>query len=501
MGVRVAGYPDNLKVKRATLSGVQVTHGALVVAILFVSTGCGLGIAIAGVSPDAVVAVAALSAIPLLVWATAKAPEFTVGFIVFSQIFEAFALNLPVVSLSPGKVALIIFLAMKLPKIAGLLNSPPYRFSITCLIAYMVGQGLQFLHMDAVSAARQMITASSFAMFAVLGLYVGARRSHVAAAAVGAATALLVLAGFGLAGDLGIGPFPAPLSINRAVLGVLFPFGRNLGLAGDGAFILFLLPLCIPWLTSRVQSPSGAVVRVAAGIVLALIWLASLLVFQLRTMVVEVPVGILLVWSLATRRFAAGIVLAGLCAAAALVFGMYLASSGGATSLVSTQLRTESYIESFKIFLSSPSVLVFGTDPGQFDAAVNASLAYGSQIPTTAPTHNLLIEVVLRGGLVSGIGLILLVIAPIVSMLRSARRAARFSSEMAVALSAVTIALLEASVWPGTAKAGPFWMTLGIAVAVAAGALQERRQGATIRRYRHGLGVDRGSGSVIGVKL
>src|ERR1019366_74439 len=109
------------------------------------------------------------------------------------------------------------------------------------------------------------------------------------------------------------------------------------------------------WLALRMRSPSEFVVRIASGTVLALLWLASLLVFQIRTMVLEVPAGMILAWSLANRRFAAGVLTAGLCAVAALVLGLSLANSDNATSLVSTQLRVQSYLESLNIFVRTPT--------------------------------------------------------------------------------------------------------------------------------------------------
>ena len=446
---------------QTTLSGSKVARTAGVLASLATSIAFGIVVAIVGVEPTTLVAVASLAAIPLIMWATGRTPELVVGTIVFSLILVGFETQTPVGTLSPAIVALIVFVGLRLPQIVAMASSPGYRFGTACLVAYVAGQGFQFLHGDAGVAARHMITASSFAAYAALGMYVGARRSHIAAAAIGAATGLLVLAGLALLANLDAGSVN---SLGRQILGVTSPFTRNYGL-GTIVPIGLLLALCVPWLALATRSPSSLWVRAASSAALVLIWLASLLLFQSRSMVLEVPLGIALAWSLANRRFSTALVMIGCCAAIALFAGLALATS---TDVVSTQLRTESYTAALDYFIRNPSVLVVGTNPEQFHLMVNASLTYGSQIPADAPTHNLLIETVVVGGVISAAGLILLTLAPALSMLKSVRRVRQVSAPMALALSAVAIAVLEASVTPAIANSAPLWMALGYGVAAAA---------------------------------
>lgn len=450
-----------------TLQRLKIARAAPAMAIGASFVVVGAAVAIIGASPVNLVALASLAAIPLVVWGTVRVPELVVAFILFSQILEAFELQTPIGTLSPGIVALLVFLAQKLPQVMATVSSPAYRLGIASLVAYVTGQAFQFLHGDAGLAARQMITASSFAAFVVLGMYIGTRRSHLGAAAIGAATGLVTLAGLALAGDLSIIPLPpAASSSAREILGVVTSFGRNLGL--QTVALGLLLSSCVPWLALRIRSPTRFWIRAVCITVLAFIWLAALFVFQIRSMVLEVPAGILLVWSLANRRFSTGVMLTGLSAAAVVVLGLYLSASTEATSAVSTQLRTESYVAALREFIGNPSVLLVGTDPREFHLMVNATLTYGSLIPASAPIHNLLIETILLGGVISGIGLLLLLLAPVFRVVRCARRAGRFDGQIAVAVSAVGIVFLEASVWPGIANSAPLWITLGCAAAVAA---------------------------------
>jgi len=432
---------------------------------LAASIAVGAAVAIVGAAPILLVAVASLAAIPLIVWGTVRVPELVIGTIAFSQILEGFELQTPLGTLSLGIVALTLFLGQRLPQVAAMVTSSAYRLGTVCLVAYVAGHGFQFFHADAALAARGMITALSFAAFVVLGMYVGARPSHVAGAAVGAATGLLVLAALALAANLGVVPLPAFHSPGREIFGFVSPFVRNYGL--DAVPIGLLLPLCVPWLALTARSPSRFWVRTTSIAVLALIGIASFLLFQSRSIVLEIPLGILLVWGLTNHKFSTGFLVVGLCASAVLVAGLALSAS---TDNVSTQLRTESYATALDYFIANPFVLIAGTNPDQFHLIVNASLTYGSQIPTGAPTHDLLVETVVAGGVVSATGLVVLILAPLLGMLRYARRVGQFTRPMALALSAVVIAVIEASITPAIANSAGLWMTLGWAVAVGASA-------------------------------
>lgn len=443
----------------------------LILAGILIATGAAIPL-VGSDSGPAVTALLSLASLPLFLWASAGAPHLAVGIIVCSQILERFEFQTPFGTISLGITALVAFLGQSLPSILRLLQSAGYRVAIVCLIAYVAGHGFQFLHVDASAALRQVITASSFAAFTLLGIYVGANWRLLSAAGVGATVALLVLAGLALATALGTNFFGAFTSPARQILGITSPFDRNYGI--DTATLGLLLAPAVPWLTYVVRVGHAFWARSASAITLMIIWLASLLLFQSRSMVLEVPVGFVLTASLMNRTFVAGtmsLILGGIA-----IVGTGLITAGGTdyATTVSTQLRVESYAGAFDYLRNNMAVLFVGTDPTQFHLTVNASLTYGSQIPAGAPTHNLLIETIVAGGAVSVTGLILLVLSPLAHMLRTARAEGRFSRASAVALSGVVIAVFEASVTPGIANSGLFWMTLGIATAVAASVMQKQ---------------------------
>ena len=255
-----------------TPSYQEGANATSIVAILVLLIAVGVGVAIVGVAPAQLVAITSLAAIPLILWATVRVPALVVGVIAFSQILEGFELQTPVGTISPGIVALMVFLGLRLPETLAIGGSRMSRLGAACLVAYVAGHGFQFLHSDAGLAARSIVTASSFAAFVLLGMYVGVRRSHFAGAAVGGAIGVLVLAGMALAANLGLIPLPSSYSPGREILGVTSPFLRNFGI--DTANIGFLLALCVPWLALATRPPSATRVRFVASAVLVLIWLA-----------------------------------------------------------------------------------------------------------------------------------------------------------------------------------------------------------------------------------
>ena len=448
------------------------TRSIAVIAMVTTSTGLGAAVAVAGISPIALDLVASLAAIPLIVWATFRAPALAVGLIVFAQIFDVFHLVTPIGSLSLGLVALVLFVGLRLSQIAATVALPGYRVVLVCLVLYMAGQGLQFLHVDPGVAARLLLSGLQVVSFVILGVYVGTRPTFIAGAAVGAACGFLFLGALSLLSSLGIIPFLAGTSVARDILGVVSPFPRNEGL--DQVNPGILLALCVSWLAMQARPTSGLSARAICVAVLGLIMVVSLLLFQTRSMVLDVPLGVILVWILTDRSFRAATLMVACCVPVVVMIGLSLANG---SDPISTDLRSDSYVWAFSYFVGHPLTLLFGTDVDQFRVIMNASTTYGFLIPAGAPAHDLLIETIASGGFLSAAGLMVLVIAPALRLIGYARRAGRFSSQMALALSAVSIAVVEASINPQVANAAAFWITLGCAVAIAAGERQPGIQG------------------------
>ena len=470
----------------------KVWFDARVAVLILLPAAVAAVTALEGRSAEHILGFASLAGIPLMAWAAVMAPEALVGAIVFAQILEQFELATPIGTVSPGSVALVVFLVVRLPDIIATVRKPGYMFATVLAIAYVAGHSVQFLHVAAYPAARQMVTACGFAGFVLLGMYIGTRRRHLAAAGVGAVAGLLTLAFLAIVAN--VHPIPGFLDTynSRAIIVINSPFQRSLGLRADTLGLL--LALGIPWLACVARFGDRRRNRVASVSVIGLIWLASVLLFQSRSMVLECMLGPAIVWAFADRAIFAGgpaqnlrqaiararhdrrtvraaAVLA-VAVVAVLAFGLYLAV-GDTINGVSTQFRADSYTETVKYFAGHPWAVVFGTDPTAFHHLIDATLFNPTvrHISANAPVHNFIVETLVAGGIVSAGSLVLLSIVPIIRIGRNQLIAGRISPAAATAVAAIALAVIEASVTPAIANSGALWIVLGWGVAAAAPAV------------------------------
>jgi hypothetical protein len=447
----------------------------------------GAFVALGGGSAEQAVGLASLAAVPLLVMATLWAPEAVVGFIVFAQILELFELPTPLGTISPASVALVAFLAVRFREIIATASRPGYVLASVLLALYVAAHGLQVLHIPATQAVREMVTPFGFALFVVLGMYIGSRSRHLAAAGVGAACGLLALAVRALLANLLMVPGYAPMTSPRDILGITSPFLRTNGL--DAVPVALLLGLTVPWLACTGVLTRRRSIRAAALASIATIEVSALLLFQSRSMVLECALAPIIVWALAGRsipgvvsattarqaiRMALGnkrtrrvAVVVAVGTAAALIVGVILALG----DTLSTELRTNSYGAAINYFRDHPWDVIVGTNVNTFhqtvNQAVNAFLPLPDQINSDAPVHDFIIETLAAGGIVAALSLCLLAFGPILVIARAQLIRGQIAPAAATAMAAVIIAIMEASVTPTVANSGALWIILGWAVAVA----------------------------------
>lgn len=440
-------------------------HLGVIAATAIAALAIGSGASFVNGSPPLLIAITAVVAVPLMFWASARAPGLVIALLVSSQILEYLELQTPIGTISAGIVILVVMLLANLPSVVGTVTARGYSYAMVLLAAYVAAHVVQFLHVDAGTAARQMITSSSFVAFTVIGMYIGARRNLLGAAGIGATFGLLVLAAIALASSLGLIPYLAPPSNSREILGITSPFARTYGLGSTNVGLLFALSA--PWLASVLRFGPSALTRGLSFTALAMIWVASLLLFQSRSMVLECAFGAALVWMIAERRKGPALLAAGLVGAVALAVGMSLLGSQDESSMVSSQLRLESYATALNYLVSHVQVILVGTDPLAFHLMVNATLTYGDQIPATAPVHNFLIEVLIASGIVGAGALALVIAIPYAAIIRRVFVVDKVDRTTAVIIASATVALIEASVTPAGANSAVLWITLGLLVASA----------------------------------
>jgi len=438
--------------------------GSLIAAGVLASAALGIAMGFLGSSGQVILGLLLVTLVPVLAIMAVRAPEAAVGLIVFAQIFEWLEVQSPLGTISPSIIALMIFLIVRLPDVVPTMWARGYGLPVASFGVFVAAHALQFLHADAAQAARQLITAASFAAYGLLGMYIGSRRAHLVAAAVGAGAVLLVSGTLALASNAGVTIVASTLSPPREILGIMSPFLRSYGV--PGVLVALLLPLCIPALVLYASSSgSPAVMRAGALTAVALIGLASLFLFQSRSMVLEIAIAVMLVVGLTGRRFGVGMLVIGLCLGVAVVIGLTLT---GSTDPIGNQFREESYSTAITFFAGDPQRALLGTDPSAFRVMVNAATTYGHLIPADAPIHNLLIETIVVGGVAGALALLVLAFSAPARALRMASRVGRFSGTMTVMLAAAIMAILEVAVTPAVANSAGFWMTMGWCAAVGA---------------------------------
>lgn len=461
-----------------------------VIVALAAPIAVGAIVSLRGGSAEQTVGLASIAGVPLMVLAAVWAPEALVGFIVFAQILVQFQLPTPVATILPGSVALLVFVAVRLREIIGTVSKPGYMLATILVGLYVAAHALQFLHVAPAPAARQIVTATSVALFVLLGMYIGSRSRNLAAAGIGAAGGLLVLAVLALAQNLHMVPGFVPLSAARDLLWIPGLFVRTYGLSSVPAGQL--LALSMPWLACTALFARRLSIRAAAVTGMTVIFLASLLLFQSRSMVLEGLLAPLIVWVLAGRSIP-GVVsptsarqairmaledkrtrTVALIVAGAGVIALVVGASLAVADQVSTMNRTNSYGAAIRYFLDYPWAVMVGTNTSTFhqtvNQTVNAFLAVPDQVSPDAPVHNFIIETLAAGGIVAAVSLFLLAVGPLLVIARAQLMRGRISPAAATAMAAVLVAVVEASVTPAIANSGALWITLGWGVAVAASA-------------------------------
>ena len=124
----------------------KVWFDARVAVLILLPAAVAAVTALEGRSAEHILGFASLAGIPLMAWAAVMAPEALVGAIVFAQILEQFELATPIGTVSPGSVALVVFLVVRLPDIIATVRKPGYMFATVLAIAYVAGHSVQFLH-------------------------------------------------------------------------------------------------------------------------------------------------------------------------------------------------------------------------------------------------------------------------------------------------------------------------------------------------------------------
>jgi hypothetical protein len=411
-----------------------------------------------GGSTSRAVGLTALGLVPLFAALAKVALPLLAAVAVFAQVLEGYELHTPVATLSPGVVALLVFLLWIWRHTPTPLSNRVTQILFASVAVLVAAHALQFVNVPAGVTLRSLVSAGGFALFWLVGLYIARQRWGMTAAGIGATTALLVL---GLAAIGVAAHFLSQASVisgGRSFFGVRIPFSRTYGLSVGGLPSLFL-PLSIPWLTLKVLRGAKPERRVAAAGAIIACLLFVLLFFQSRSMLLEIAVGVTVVslicvgsarWKILGTGAAVGLAAV---AVPSLLF---------ATDRLSTGDRWTSYRLALTFFAHHPRAIILGTDSAALARDINVRLVPPQA--AGAPIHDTFIQFLAVGGVLAALSAAAVLLVPIaawlVAMLRRPTRPIGAAEAWIPAVGAMVAIEMVSYAFVGNAGNG--WLALGM---------------------------------------
>jgi hypothetical protein len=375
--------------------------------------------------------------------------------LIFSQVFEGFEFNAHFFTLSIGVTCLVAFLIVRLPQASSvLLKAKSVRWLRLAMVVFVLSHFITLQHEIPSVATRAVITASGFAGFWVAGLLSGSAHERKGLA-LGAICVVLMFAVLAVLAYVGLLPLPFAVSAKRTLLGIRSPIER-VGVLGFTALGV-ILPLGVPWLMSVLFRGKNASERVAAFFGVVAIFAASLLIFQARSMVVEIGVALGLSFVLFRPSLTMGALVSGAFLVGLVVVLPQLINA----DKISSDVRGESYTASFNLIRERPSILILGSNQADTLTRVQDESKFGSLVPN-APVHNIFIMETLSTGLLTSVSLALLFLIPMWRGFRLVIRRGHETEMGALAVLMGAMLLCDVMVLPESSNVAGLWISLGL---------------------------------------
>lgn len=457
--------------------------------LLLVSAAFGSALPVAAsLSTPLLLMLLAASCLPLLLLTMNHSAQYGIFVIVVAQVLEPFEISLGFISLSVGTLALALwFVIWGHAVLVDILSSPfSTRMTVICSL-FAASHGLQLLHASPAAALRGMVTVTSFLLFWLIGVFIGRdRRSHMFVA-MGATGALCLLGVIGMLAASGIVQTGVQSGgVVRDFFGFTSPFFRNYAFPGmQPVTVALLLSISIPFLASNISSSTWLQLRISSSIMYIFIFISTLLIFQSRSMLLELAAMWAIVVVAKVRKWWAVL-------PAASVFSWVLFNTVQdmlSVDTISSDLRSESYSMAIDYIRLHPTTLLIGGPHDEIVNAITASSKYGSLIGY-APIHNMFLDQILWGGLVAALSLTLLFVDPLWRILRRAGTNENTSRILTVSFGIAFVALFEIMVNPVVANVAGLWIGLGIMTGIAA-SLDDERSHATTTEFEFENGASR----------
>lgn len=407
---------------------------------------------------------------PLLLVLGMRAPELAGGTLVFLLILEAFEVATPVGSISIGIVILVVFLVVHLRGILHLMNRSRFLIVLGLILALLIlANTFQILHVGPDTVLRRLVTLLSFAIYWFVGIKLGSEARYIRSTVIGATLALLVLGTLGILASSNVIPPPTRIVEPRAFFGFVSPFRRNYGLDLNFAGVALLLPLCAPWIFGQAVFARTGITRVLALITYALLIMVVLLVFQSRSMILELIVvpAIIIAYSNARTILRFTFIAVGIGAVYLVLPNLLMADEG-----VGSGYRSDSFAYIVEYLKTNPKTFLIGANVNEIRMQVERFSAY-TQLVGEAPIHNMFVGQLLQGGALAMGSLALLFAIPILRVRNLLSSGAENRQVGSVVLASLGAAFIEIMINPIEANVAGLWLTLGIAASVIGPANQQ----------------------------
>jgi hypothetical protein len=436
----------------------ELLHRAISFAgILVLSVLVGLASSLASAHSRLWFGLVSIAFLPAFLIIGSISPAAGAFLLTFCQMLEPFEFDAQILTVSIGTCALLAFLltGFRGAEVA-LLRSGALFFLLHIVSCYVLSHLLQLWYADSASVMRSLITSLSFALFWLAGVLASSTTGR-SGLAMGASGALLILGLLGIMSSLGLIPTPDRISASRDILGLTSPFQRSYGIDIGFVSVAVLTPLAIPYLLWQSFKHPNSGIRALSVLGLVGIFLASLMVFQARSMLIEQVVALTIAIMLLMRS----LIVTSVLGAILVVCGLFAVPQLLNTDRISSELRSESYLVSLNIIENNPRILLTGTSRDRALQVIEEESKWGHLAPR-APIHNVFLMETLTGGLLASGSLALLFVVPLIGALKSMMTTNMNEERVFLIILMSAMLLIEVSINPAEANIAGLWLTLGV---------------------------------------
>lgn len=441
------------------VAGVLRVHAPAPAAAISLSLLVGVAIPLLNGDLKFLVALGALTAIPLALVIASRNPVACFGAMIAAQVLDGYQLATPLVTLSLRNlltITMLVFTWRTFREETG--GNPPLRIVSALFLVWFGLHVLQIRHLGVDEVTRIMFTQASFLMVAAIAAALSRRSRAYPTVASAAAAALLTLGVLGTLAGIGILPLPLRVQAERELLGIGSPIVRNYGLNVPFDAVSLLASVAIPYFMVRfIRLKRGENPLAALAVIIAL-GMTILFVFQARGMVLQVLIA------LGATIWITGKKIRWILVPVGFVLLMQASISLVTADTISSSLRSATSMVTVRSAWEDPAEFVLGADENRLiiEGAREAGwLAAINQARGANIIHNLFLHYLASNGVIS----FLMILAAHLYVTRHAYRYWRRNPgdlQAQALLVAILLVMFELNIEPVRANVIGNWVIIGL---------------------------------------